>query len=61
MSSSSFDILKKDRRGKPILLAVIGDLETARLRLIQLASLTPGEYFIFDPRTHQIVAAMEKS
>jgi hypothetical protein len=26
-----------------------------------LASLMPGEYFVFDPRTHQIVAAMEDS
>jgi hypothetical protein len=61
MFLSSFDILRKDRRGKPILLAVVGDLETARLRLSQLASLMPGEYFVFDPRTHQIVAAMEDS
>jgi hypothetical protein len=58
MSLSSFDILKKDRRGKPALLAVVADLETARFRLSQLASLMPGEYFVFDPRTHQIVAAM---
>jgi hypothetical protein len=61
MFLSSFDILRKDRRGKPILLAVVGDLETAHLRLSQLASLMPGEYFVFDPRTHQIVAAMEES
>jgi hypothetical protein len=61
MFLSSFDILRKDRRGKPILLAVVGDLKTARLRLSQLASLMPGEYFVFDPRTHQIVAAMEDS
>jgi hypothetical protein len=26
--------------------------------LSQFASLTPGEYFVFDPRTQQIVAAM---
>jgi hypothetical protein len=58
MFLSSFDILRKDRRGKPILLAVVGDLETARLRLSQLALLMPGEYFVFDTRTHQIVAAM---
>jgi hypothetical protein len=61
MFLSSFDILRKDRRGKPILFALVGDLETARLRLSQLASLMPGEYFVFDPRTHQIVAAMEDS
>jgi hypothetical protein len=57
MSMSSFDILRRERRGKSILLAVVGDLETARLRLSQLVSLMPGEYFVFDPRTHQIVAA----
>src|ERR1700740_1511847 len=33
MSLSSFDILRKDRRGKPVLLAVVADLETARFRL----------------------------
>ena len=54
----SFDILKRDRCGNHNLLAVAGDLETARLRLSQFASLTPGEYFVFDPRTQQIVAAM---
>jgi hypothetical protein len=62
MFLSSFDILRKDRRGgNPILLAVVKDLETARLRLRQLSSLGPGEYFVFDPRTHQIVAATEDS
>jgi hypothetical protein len=54
----SFDILKRDRRGNHILLAVVSDLETARLRLSQLASAAPGSYFVFDPRTHRIVAAI---
>jgi hypothetical protein len=40
---------------------VAGDLETARCRLSQLASLMPGEYFVFDSRTHQVVAAAEES
>jgi hypothetical protein len=61
MFLSSFDVLRRDRRGNHILLAVVGDLETARLRLSQLASLMPGEYFVFDPRTHQIVVDMEDS
>jgi hypothetical protein len=55
MFLSSFDILRKDRRGKPILLAVVGDLEAACFRLRQFASLVSGEYFVFDPRSHQIV------
>jgi hypothetical protein len=61
MFLSSFDIFRKDRRGNHALVAVVGDLETARFRLSQLASLVPGEYFVFDPRTHQIIAAMEDS
>jgi hypothetical protein len=55
---ASFDIFKRDRRGKHILLAVVSDLATARRRLSELASLAPGEYFVFDSRTHQIIAAM---
>jgi hypothetical protein len=48
MFLSSFDILRRDRCGNHTLVAVAGDLETARLRLSQFASLTPGEYFVFD-------------
>jgi hypothetical protein len=55
--TSSFDILRKNRWGKPVVLAAVEDLETARLRLSQFASLKPGEYFVFNPRTQQIVAA----
>jgi hypothetical protein len=61
MFLSSFDIFKKDRRGHHVLLAVVGDLETARFRLSQLASRVPGEYFVFDPRNQQIVAAADES
>jgi hypothetical protein len=30
------------------------DVETANLRLSQLASLSPGEYFIFNLQSHQV-------
>jgi hypothetical protein len=53
----SFDILRKNREGQPVLLAAVADLETARRRLSEFASHKPGEYFVFDPRTQQIVAA----
>jgi hypothetical protein len=32
----------------------VADLETANLRLSQLASVSPGEYFVFNLRTHQV-------
>lgn len=58
MRSLSLDIFKKDVRGNPIWLDAVGDLETARLRLDQLASVLPGEYFVFDQRSHQIVVSL---
>jgi hypothetical protein len=52
----SFDILKKNGHRKPILLAVVMDLETTRARFSEITSCMPGDYFVFDPRTHQTVA-----
>jgi hypothetical protein len=36
----------------------VSDLETARLRLTQLASVNPGEYYVFDLRAKQIVSSL---
>jgi hypothetical protein len=58
MPSPALDIFKKDIRGNPIWLDAVSELETAQLRLNQLASIIPGEYFAFDQRTHQIVARL---
>ena len=55
----SFDILRKNRCGKPTLIAAVGDLETAQVRLSQLASRMPGSYFVVDSRTHQVVDIAE--
>jgi hypothetical protein len=32
----------------------VADLETARLRLSQLAAVSSGEYFVFNLRAHQV-------
>jgi hypothetical protein len=58
MSSLSLDIFKKDVHGNPIWLDAVGDLDAARLRLRQLASVIPGEYFAFDQNIHQIVVSV---
>jgi hypothetical protein len=58
MSSPALDIFKKDIRGNPIWLDAVSELETAQLRLNQLASISPSEYFAFDQRTHRIVASL---
>ena len=63
MSSLSFDIFKfkKDVQGNPIGLDAVRDLDAARLRLRQLASVIPGEYFAFDQNIHQIVVSVVRS
>jgi hypothetical protein len=44
--------------GIPCGFEAVSALEAARLRLSQLASLRPGEYFIFDFGTKQIVGRL---
>jgi len=61
MSSLSLDIFKKDVQGDPIWLDAVGDLDAARLRLRQLASVIPGEYFAFDQNIPQIVVSVVRS
>jgi hypothetical protein len=58
MTSAQLDIFRKDVRGNPVWLDCVRDLETARFRIDQLALVIPGEYFVFDQRTHQIVASL---
>jgi hypothetical protein len=55
------DIFKEDLGGKPVWVDAVGDLENARRRLSQLASVIPGEYFVFDQRTCQIVVRLGSS
>jgi hypothetical protein len=57
-SLPTFNLFTTDVRGNPVWLEAVGDLETAHLRLSQLASVNPGEYFIFDLRTQQIVGSL---
>jgi hypothetical protein len=54
MPSLSLDIFKKDVHGNPIWVDAARDWDAARLRLSQLASVIPGEYFAFDQNIHQI-------
>jgi hypothetical protein len=58
MTSPYLDIFKKDLRGNPIWVDAVGDLENARLRLSRLASIVPGEYFVFDQRTGEVVVRL---
>jgi hypothetical protein len=48
----------EDAHGKPMWLGAVADLQTAWLRLTQLASVDAGEYFIFNLRIKQIVGSL---
>lgn len=58
MNLPQLDIFRKDVRGDLVWLDCVNDLESARFRMDQLALVNPGEYFVFDQRTQQIVASL---
>jgi hypothetical protein len=58
MSSPTLDIFKEAVGGNPVWVDAVRDLENARSRVNQLASVFPGEYFIFDQRTRQILVRL---
>jgi hypothetical protein len=56
MQSTPFDILKRHEDGSFIWLEAARDLQGAQARLQELSVSVPGEYFVFDQRSQQIVA-----
>lgn len=58
MLASGFDLFRKDVHGDPIWIDSATDLSTARLRLTELAEISPGEYFIFDQVSRRIVVSL---
>jgi hypothetical protein len=54
---SSFDILKKKPDGSFRWFEAANDLESANIRIDELIVLSPGEYVVFDQRTHNIIPA----
>lgn len=61
MISVSLDIFRKDARGNPIWVGSTQDMDDARDHLNRLALALPGEYFVFDQRTRQVVASVDRS
>ena len=61
MASTPFDILKRHADGSFIWLEAAGDFTGAQARMQSLATATPGEYFVFDQRSQQIVAKLSTS
>jgi hypothetical protein len=55
--SAKFDIFLRLPYGHPIWIRAVENLEEARRLLRQFASTAPGDYFIFDSRNAQVIAA----
>jgi hypothetical protein len=55
MTVAAYDILKKDATAL-VWIEAVQDLETARLRVMELIAHSEAEYVIFDQRTREIVA-----
>ena len=58
MHLTPFDILRRHDDGSFIWLEAAEELTVAQLRLQELSANAPGEYFIFDQRSQQIVAKL---
>lgn len=56
MRAAPFDILKRHDDGSFIWIEAADDIQAARARLNELSASSPGEYFVFDQKTQQIVA-----
>ena len=61
MSSAPYDILRRHNDGSFIWLEAAAELEHARDRLHQLHAAAPGESFVFDQKSQQIVARVPPS
>jgi len=50
-----FDILKKEQDGSFRWFEVVTDLGSANIRIREIIALSPGDYIVFDQRTHNII------
>ena len=50
-----FDIFLRLPDGKPLWVEAVEELEKAKLHVQRMIEVSPGEYFIFNSRTGQIL------
>jgi hypothetical protein len=60
MRAPHLDILKRQSDGSFMWIEAVGDMRVAEERISHLAGMDPGEYFVFDQRSQQIVARTAK-
>jgi hypothetical protein len=47
---------EKDLLGTPVWMEAVQDIETAKVRMLELARRSPAEYFVFSQETQEIVS-----
>jgi hypothetical protein len=60
MLTPHLDILRRQGDGSFVWIEAKSNMKAAEERISELASNEPGEYFVFDQRTQQIVAKIAK-
>jgi hypothetical protein len=56
MKAAPYDIFRKDLLGTPVWMEAVQDIEAAKLRVMEMADRSPGEYFVFCQETKKIVS-----
>jgi hypothetical protein len=60
MRAPHLDILKRQGDGGFVWIEAASDVRVAEERISRMAEKDPGEYFVFDQRTQQIVAKVAR-
>lgn len=60
MRAPHLDILRRQSDGSFVWIEAVSDLRVAEERIAYLADAAPGEYFVFDQRSQEIVAKVAK-
>jgi hypothetical protein len=55
MESTTFDIFKRLRNGRPLWITSVPGIEEARMRVGRLGLVAPGEYLIYSQKKGVIV------
>jgi hypothetical protein len=56
MIAAPYDVFRKDLLGTPVWMETVQDIETAKLRMLESAGRSPGEYFVFCQKTQEVVS-----
>lgn len=51
----AYDIFRKDLLGTPVWMESVHDIDTAKLRVTELARRSPGQYLVVSQETQEIV------